>query len=78
MQLTKREVEIFNSGVLRATQGTEEFVQRAVNVVADLLLQLKGSSLEQCKSEEKRAVHIAKAYKKLEIVKIKEVSNDNN
>ena len=75
MQLTKREVEIFNSGVLRATQGTEEFVQRAVNVVADLLLQLKGSSLEQCKSEEKRAVYIAKAYKKLEIVQIKEAQN---
>jgi hypothetical protein len=72
MQLTKREVEIFNRGLYRGTQGTEEFVQRAVSVVTDLLLKLKGSSLEECKDPEKLKTYRAKAYKRLEIFEVPE------
>lgn len=72
LQLTEREKDIFNAGVRRGTEGTEEFVQHSVNVVADLLLQLKGSTLEACKNPEKRKVYISKAYKLLEILQVPE------
>lgn len=61
MLLNEFENKIYQDGIKLGQESYKYFREHAVEVVADLLCQKKGVTLEQIKDESKRLVYINKA-----------------